>query len=84
VVLPRSFFLLLNVDGKLIKLLCDDLHPSNVLLDAECDILAAIDWEFTYAAPAGYAQPTLIEMPENWSAGLADWPATYEPRLLLF
>lgn len=63
------------------KLFCDDL-------DAECSIVGVIDWEFAYAAPAEYTYSPpwwlLTEMPEYWPSGLADWSATYEPRLSLF
>lgn len=43
------------------KLFCDDLRPSNMLLDAECNIVGVIDWEFAYAAPRGiHLQPALV------------------------
>ncbi|KAI9736401.1 MAG: hypothetical protein M1818_006134 [Claussenomyces sp. TS43310] len=70
------------------RLFCDDLRPTNVLVDDECNIVGVIDWEFAYVAPAEftYSPPwwLLIEMPEYWPAGVEDWTATYEPRLALF
>lgn len=70
------------------KFWCDDLRPSNILLDANMDIVAVIDWEFSYAAPAEYtfAPPwwLLIEQPEYWDAGFDDWLENYERRLATF
>jgi hypothetical protein len=70
------------------KLFCDDLRPSNVLVDDDCRIVGVIDWEFTYAAPAEYTYSPpwwlLIESPEKWPGGIADWVKAYEPRLKLF
>ncbi|KAI9044470.1 phosphotransferase enzyme family protein [Aspergillus affinis] len=37
------------------KLFCDDLRPTNILLNADIKIVAVIDWEFTYTAPAEFA-----------------------------
>ncbi|RAL11725.1 phosphotransferase family protein [Aspergillus homomorphus CBS 101889] len=37
------------------KLFCDDLSPGNVLVDDSLEIVAVIDWEFAYAAPAQFA-----------------------------
>ncbi|KAK9440300.1 Protein kinase-like domain protein [Metarhizium brunneum] len=52
------------------KFWCDDLRPSNILLDANLQIVAVIDWEFSYAAPSEFtfAPPwwLLIEQPEYW------------------
>lgn len=70
------------------KLFCDDLRPTNILLDENMKIVAVIDWEFTYAALAEftYSPPwwLLLEMPEEWPRGIADWIATYQPRLETF
>lgn len=70
------------------RLWCDDLRPSNALLDpAEDDWLAGmIDWEFTYAAPAQFALDPpwwlLFETPEMWKPGGVDeWSKAYEPQL---
>jgi aminoglycoside phosphotransferase (APT) family kinase protein len=31
-------------------LFCDDLRPSNVIVDADLNVHGVIDWEFCYAA----------------------------------
>jgi hypothetical protein len=70
------------------RLFCDDLRPGNVLADAEDRVVGGIDWEFAYAAPAEftYSPPwwLLLEMPENWPGGIADWVRIYEGRLETF
>lgn len=70
------------------KLFCDDLRPSNVLVDEECAIVGVIDWEFTYADPSEYVYSPpwwlLIESPEKWPGGIDDWVEEYEPKLMLF
>ncbi|PYI01280.1 phosphotransferase enzyme family protein [Aspergillus sclerotiicarbonarius CBS 121057] len=70
------------------KLFCDDLRPSNILLDDDMKIIAVIDWEFTYAAPREYTfSPPwwlLLEMPEEWPQGVLDWKEKYQPRLETF
>jgi aminoglycoside phosphotransferase (APT) family kinase protein len=70
------------------RLFCDDLRPANVLVNAEFQIVAVLDWEFTYAAPVEftYSPPwwLLLEMPEYWTRGLEDWATTYERRLGTF
>jgi len=75
-------------DHQSFKLFCDDMRPSNVLVDADFKIVAVIDWEYTYAAPAEFTfSPPwwlLLEAPEYWPGGLSDWATTYEPRLGTF
>lgn len=70
------------------KLFCDDLRPTNILLDDNMKIIAVIDWEFTYTAPAEFSfiPPwwLLLEMPEEWPRGASDWTKTYQPRLETF
>jgi hypothetical protein len=70
------------------KLFCDDLRPANVLVNADFKIVAVIDWEFTYTAPAefSFSPPwwLLLELPEYWPKGLDDWAVTYEQRLVTF
>lgn len=70
------------------KLFCDDLRPTNILLDEDMKIAAVIDWEFTYAAPAEFSHSPpwwlLLEMPEEWPRGVADWTKAYQPRLETF
>ena len=67
------------------KVLWDDLRPANVLVDKDNKIVAVIEWEFTYAAPAefSYSPPwwLLLTVPEEWSDGLEDWSAKCIPRL---
>lgn len=67
---------------------CDDFRPGNILVDKDCRILSVIDWEFTYAAPASFAQNPpwwlLLEMPEYWFRGMEDWCRVYQPRLEMF
>lgn len=70
------------------RLFCDDLRPANILVNEDFKIVAVIDWEFTYAAPAEftYSPPwwLLLEMPEYWPQGLDDWATQYERRLNTF
>jgi hypothetical protein len=70
------------------KFWCDDLRPSNILLDKDLQIVSVIDWEFFYAAPAEdtFAPPwwLLIEQPEYWDDGLDDWVEKYEQCLAIF
>ncbi|KAB8277553.1 phosphotransferase enzyme family protein [Aspergillus minisclerotigenes] len=72
----------------LFKLFCDDLRPTNILLDDSMKIIAVIDWEFTYTAPAEFASMPpwwlLLEMPKEWARGVSDWTRTYQPRLESF
>ncbi|KAF4471880.1 Phosphotransferase [Fusarium albosuccineum] len=67
------------------RLWCDDLRPANLLLNQDDDVIAAIDWEFTYAAPAQFSLDPpwwlLLEVPEMWSAGIDDWASVYDVRL---
>ncbi|KAM5437060.1 hypothetical protein MferCBS31731_005715 [Microsporum ferrugineum] len=70
------------------KLFCDDLRPTNILVDEHSKIVAVIDWEFTYAAPSEftYSPPwwLLLETPEDWPLGTSDWAETYNIRLKTF
>ncbi|TWU75061.1 hypothetical protein ED733_006619 [Metarhizium rileyi] len=70
------------------KLWCDDLRPSNILLDDNMRIVGVVDWEFTYAAPIefSFAPPwwLLLEQPEYWPGGAQDWIEVYETRLKTF
>ncbi|KAL2009498.1 hypothetical protein VTN00DRAFT_5305 [Thermoascus crustaceus] len=74
--------------GPPFKLFCDDLRPTNILLDENIRIVAVIYWEYSYVAPAEftYSPPwwLLLEMPEEWPRGISDWIATYQPRLETF
>ncbi|KAJ6148706.1 hypothetical protein N7497_010688 [Penicillium chrysogenum] len=70
------------------KIWCDDLRPTNVLLNKDLKITGVVDWEFTYTAPIEftYAPPwwLLIERPEYWPQGLDDWTDVFDRRLQTF
>ncbi|OJJ72679.1 hypothetical protein ASPBRDRAFT_42406 [Aspergillus brasiliensis CBS 101740] len=70
------------------KLFCDDLRPGNVLANDQHQMTSVVDWEFTYAAPTGFAHSPpfwlLLELPELWKPGLDDWIARYEEVLPTF
>lgn len=70
------------------KLWCDDFRPTNVLLDANMQIVGVVDWEFTYTTPAEFcfAPPwwLLLEQPEYWPDGIENWKEIYEVRLKTF
>jgi Phosphotransferase enzyme family len=71
------------------RLYCDDLRPSNIIInEAKLCIAAVIDWEFAYAAPAEftYVAPwwLLLEGPQDWGSSLTEFLARYMPRLHLF
>ncbi|KAL3490218.1 hypothetical protein BJX62DRAFT_238357 [Aspergillus germanicus] len=63
-------------------LFCDDLRPGNVLANGNQEMTGVVDWEYTYAAPTGFAHSPpfwlLLELPEFWEAGLDDWTEKYE------
>ncbi|PTD04980.1 hypothetical protein FCULG_00000118 [Fusarium culmorum] len=67
------------------RLWCDDLRPVNLLVNQEDDIIAAIDWEFTYVAPMQFSLDPpwwlLLEALEMWSQGIDDWADLYNERL---
>ncbi len=70
------------------KLICDDLRPSNVIVDDEMNHRCVIDWEFSYAAPAEftYCSPwwLLLAHPDDWADGLDSFLAQYLPRHEIF
>ncbi|PYI07233.1 hypothetical protein BO78DRAFT_443518 [Aspergillus sclerotiicarbonarius CBS 121057] len=70
------------------KLFCDDLRPGNVLANDQYMMTGVVDWEFTYAAPTGFAYSPpfwlLLELPELWEQGLDDWTIKYEKVLPTF
>ena len=78
----------LNHEAGPFKLWCDDLGPSNVLLNADLQIVGVIDWEFTYAAPVEFSSTPpwwlLLEQPEYWPDGIDAWTEVYEYRLQTF
>ncbi|GFF57781.1 hypothetical protein IFM51744_09330 [Aspergillus udagawae] len=67
---------------------CDDLRPSNVLVDEHLQIVGVVDWEFTYAAPVEFSHAPpwwlLLEQPEYWPDGIEAWTKVYETRLQTF
>ncbi|KAM5497227.1 hypothetical protein McanMca71_004341 [Microsporum canis] len=69
-------------------LYCDDLRPSNVLVDSDFSVTAVIDWEYTYFAPAEFTHAApwwlLFESPEAWESDLTRFLDRYRPRLDLF
>lgn len=70
------------------KLWCDDLRPTDILLNSNLDIVGVIDWEFTYSAPAEFSHSPpwwlLLEQPEYWDDGMDDWTRKYQDRLGIF
>jgi hypothetical protein len=58
------------------------------LINSNDDLVAVIDWEFTYSAPVEFslAPPwwLLIEQPQYWPGGIDAWATAYEPRLQTF
>ncbi|GAD97637.1 predicted protein [Paecilomyces variotii No. 5] len=70
------------------KLFCDDFRPGNFLANAEHHVVGSVDWEFSYAAPVGFAYSPpfwlLLELPEFWSEGLQNWTHHYEQGLEIF
>ncbi|KAH8706068.1 kinase-like domain-containing protein [Talaromyces proteolyticus] len=71
------------------RLFCDDLRPGNILVDASnLTVSGAIDWEFTYAAPAEFTYTApwwlLLERPEEWEPDLNQFLARYMPRFHIF
>lgn len=77
-----------NNDTGPFKLWCDDLQPSNVLLNVDLQIVGVIDWEFTYASLAEFSSALpwwlLLEQPEYWPDGIEAWTEVYEHRLQTF
>lgn len=67
------------------RLWCDDLRPSNILLNKSDKIIAVIDWEFTYAAPTQFSlDPSwwlLLDVPEMWHTDIGDFAKIYDERL---
>ncbi|CEL08470.1 hypothetical protein ASPCAL11620 [Aspergillus calidoustus] len=69
-------------------LFCDDLRPGNVLANDKHEMTGVVDWEYTYAAPTGFAHSPpfwlLLELPKFWEGGLNDWTEHYEKVLPTF
>ncbi|KAK2858405.1 hypothetical protein FQN49_004774 [Arthroderma sp. PD_2] len=77
-----------STDSGPFKLWCDDLRPSNILVDEGLQIVGVVDWELTYAAPTEFSHAPpwwlLLEQPEYWPGGIDGWAEVYEPRLRTF
>ncbi|KAL3475452.1 phosphotransferase enzyme family protein-like protein [Aspergillus californicus] len=70
---------------------CDDMRPSNMLVDPETlRITGVIDWEFTNAMPAQFSYDPpwwlLLTGPESWldRYAMEEFLILYEPRLEQF
>ncbi|KAJ5734005.1 hypothetical protein N7493_002791 [Penicillium malachiteum] len=67
---------------------CDDLRPSNILINEDLQIVAVVDWEFTYVAPVEFSQSPpwslLLEQLEYWPDGIEAWTKVYELRFQIF
>ncbi|MCJ1387869.1 hypothetical protein MMC18_000712 [Xylographa bjoerkii] len=70
------------------RLVCDDLRPSNVIVDDKLNLRCVIDWEFSYAAPAEftYCSPwwLLLAHPDDWEDSLDSFLAQYLPQHEIF
>ena len=71
------------------RLYCDDLSPSNVLVDAsKLAVTGVIAWEFAYAAPVEFTYATpwwlVLERPEDWECDLDQFLVHFMPRFTLF
>ncbi|KAJ9296158.1 hypothetical protein DTO271G3_5299 [Paecilomyces variotii] len=68
-------------------LYCDDLRPTNVIVDSHLNIRGVIDWEYCYAAPAEftYCSPwwLLLKHPDDWD-DLKTFLEEFIPRHNLF
>ena len=93
----RQLFLKLAREGRLntslddhgpFRIWCDDLRPSNILVNENNQIVGVIDWEFTYAAPVEYSHAPpwllLLEQPEYWPDGIEAWEKEFKSRLQTF
>ncbi|RDL35399.1 Uncharacterized protein BP5553_07330 [Venustampulla echinocandica] len=69
-------------------LYCDDLRAGYVLLDDSDNIVAIIDWEFTYAVPSQFSLDPpwwlVLDPPDMWDDGIEDWVKFYEPRMKIW
>ena len=69
-------------------LYCDDLRPSNVLVDQDLNVRSVIDWEYCYAAPVKltYSSPwwLLLNHPDDWEEDLDGVLDDFLPRHDLF
>ncbi|CAH0016465.1 unnamed protein product [Clonostachys rhizophaga] len=85
----RQLFRNLAADGRLTTgLYSEDLRPSNVLIDEKLKVVAVLDWEFAYAAPAQFSfDPPwwlLLKAPECYPGAYIPFSKAYELRLETF
>ncbi|CAH0049078.1 unnamed protein product [Clonostachys solani] len=70
------------------RLYSEDLRPSNVLIDENLKVVAVLDWEFAYSAPAQFSfDPPwwlLLTSPECWAGAYVPFSKAYEPKLETF
>lgn len=70
------------------RLYSEDLRPSNVLIDENLKVVAVLDWEFAYVAPAQFSfDPPwwlLLKSPECWPGAYVPFLKEYEPKLEIF
>ena len=70
------------------RLVCDDLRPSNVIVDDKLNLRCVIDWEFSYAAPAEFTFCSpwwlLLAQPDDWEDSLDSFVAQYLPQHEIF
>ncbi|KAK3295806.1 uncharacterized protein B0H64DRAFT_155323 [Chaetomium fimeti] len=70
------------------RLWMDDLRPSNILLDADLNIVGVVDWEWTYFAPCSFVRDPpwwlLLGRPDYWDGGLLDFRDKYTGVLDVF
>lgn len=66
----------------------DDFRPSNILLDADLNIVGLIDWEWTYFAPRAFARDPpwwlLLERLEYWPKSILNFLEKYASALEVF
>ena len=70
-------------------LYCDDLRPTNVIVDRDLNVQGVMDWEYCYAAPVEftYCPPwwLLLTHPDDWQDGdMDDFLEQYMPRYRLY
>lgn len=69
-------------------LFCDDLRPSNVIVNTDLNVCSVIDWEYCYAAPVELTCCSpwwlLLARPDDWKGGLEVFLEQYLPRQQLF
>ncbi|KAF4624225.1 hypothetical protein G7Y89_g13947 [Cudoniella acicularis] len=75
-----------SYDSGPFKLICDDFRPGNILVREDTlEIVAVIDWEWTYAGPYQFlfSPPSwlILENPTSWTSS---GEARYQTHFLIF